>query len=447
MFHHRRSLKTRLANLTAPIFIETLLIMLLGAVDTIMLSQYSDNTVAAVGVVNQLLNLVFLIFGVTTAGTSVLCSQYLGAGQHKNMLQVVGLSILFNTAIGLVCSAFLFFGAHGMLSLMELRPELINDGLSYMEIVGGGAFLQAISLTLSAVLRSANKAYYPMVVTLIINIVNIFGNYALIFGKFGFPQMGVEGAAISTTVSRTVAMLLLFGILFAKLIRRIPLSYFKPFPVDKFKNLMAIGLPSAGEQISYSFSQVVITYFINMLGNEALTARTYAMNIIMFTYLFSMSLGQGGGICIGHLIGEHKNRAALILGRYCLKWSIIISIGMAVFSAAMGKTIVGLLTSNPEIIRMTVTVLMIDIVLELGRAVNIFCVYALRSAGNANYPFIVGLIVMWSCAVGGSYLFGITLGWGLAGMWWAFTLDENIRAVILSRRWNSRKWERYSFVK
>ena len=325
-----------MANLTAPIFIETLLIMLLGAVDTVMLSQYSDNTVAAVGVVNQLLNLVFLIFGVTTAGTSVLCSQYLGAGQSKNMLQVLGLSILFNAAVGIVCSAALYWGANRMLSLMELRPELIHDGLSYMRIVGGGAFLQAVSLTLSAVLRSANKAYYPMMVTLIINILNIFGNYALIFGKFGFPQLGAEGAAISTTFSRSVAMLLLFFLLFRKLVRKIPFAYFRPFPMDKFKNLMSIGLPSAGEQISYSLSQVVITYFINMLGNEALTARTYAMNIIMFTYLFSMALGQGGGICIGHLIGERKNRAALALGRFCLKWSIIISIGMALFFCGNG---------------------------------------------------------------------------------------------------------------
>lgn len=444
---HRPSIKRRMANLTAPIFIETLLIMLLGAVDTVMLSQYSDNTVAAVGVVNQLLNLVFLIFGVTTAGTSVLCSQYLGAGQSKNMLQVVGLSILFNAAVGIVCSAALYWGADRMLSLMELRPELIHDGLSYMQIVGGGAFLQAVSLTLSAVLRSANKAYYPMMVTLMINILNIFGNYALIFGKFGFPQLGAEGAAISTTFSRSVAMLLLFFLLFRKLVRKIPLAYFRPSPMDKFKNLMSIGLPSAGEQISYSLSQVVITYFINMLGNEALTARTYAMNIIMFTYLFSMALGQGGGICIGHLIGERKNRAALALGRFCLKWSIIISIGMAIFSAAMGRTVVGFLSSNPEIVRMTVTVLMIDVVLELGRAVNIFCVYALRSAGDANYPFIVGLVVMWSCAVGGAYLFGIAFHWGLAGMWWAFTLDENIRAAVLSRRWNSCKWKKYSFVR
>ena len=88
-----KTLRGQLFRLTGPIFVETLLIMLLGAMDTFMLSHYSDDTVAAVGVVNQLLSLVFLVFGVSTVGTSVLCSQYLGASQQANVRQVIGVSL------------------------------------------------------------------------------------------------------------------------------------------------------------------------------------------------------------------------------------------------------------------------------------------------------------------------------------------------------------------
>lgn len=100
-----RSVRKNLARLAVPIFIETLLIMMLGAVDTVMLSQYSDNSVAAVGVVNQLIMFAFLIFEVINIGTSVLCSQYLGARMHKNMVQVVGVSLILNLAFGLFVSA------------------------------------------------------------------------------------------------------------------------------------------------------------------------------------------------------------------------------------------------------------------------------------------------------------------------------------------------------
>lgn len=260
------NIRKGLGKLVVPIFIETLLIMMLGAIDTIMLSQYSDNSVAAVGVVNQLVMFAFLIFEVINIGTSVLCSQYLGARLEKKMVQVVGVSLLLNLVFGLLVSAILHFGAEPLLHIMGLRPSLMGDGVNYMRIVGAFAFFQAMSLTISASLRSVNKAIYPMMVTVLVNIMNIIGNYTLIFGKFGFPEMGVEGAAISTAFARGVSMLILFVILFKKHIKTFPLSYFKPFPFIELRNLLKIGLPSAGENMSYSFSQVVLTYFINMLG-------------------------------------------------------------------------------------------------------------------------------------------------------------------------------------
>lgn len=435
-----QTLRKQLFNLAAPIFIETLLVILLGTTDIVMLSRHSDATVAAVGVVNQLLNMVFIVFGVTTLGTSVLCSQYLGARQHQNVIQTIGISLVFNTLIGIIISAFLFFRAEQLLRMMDLAPELIQEGLSYMRIVGGFAFLQAIALTLSAILRSHDMAYYPMRVTLLINLLNILGNYTLIFGKFGFPALGVTGAAISTSVCRLIAMSLLFYILFHKVEKKFPLACFRPFPWDKLKNLLIIGLPAAGEQVSYNLSQVVVTYFTIMVSTAALTARTYAMNIVMFTYVFAIAIGQGGAICIGHLVGAERTHAAYILQRYCMRISVFVSLIMAVVTAGAGKFIFSFLTENPEIIHFGLIILCIDIILEVGRAVNILSVNVLNAVGDVTYPFITGVIVMWGVATYLSYVFGIQFGWGLAGMWFAFLLDENIRAIIFVRRWNSRKW-------
>lgn len=420
---------------------------MLGAVDVIMLSRHSDNSVAAVGVVNQIIVLTFLIFEVINLGTSVLCSQYLGAKMHKNVVQVVGVSLLMNLVVGVSVSLFLFGMNETILQWMGLTPELMKDGTDYMRIVGAFAFFQAISLTLSASLRSANKAIYPMMVTVVVNILNIIGNYTLIFGEFGFPEMGVEGAAISTAFSRGVSMVILFIILFRKHIRKFPLAYFRPFPFKELKNLLKVGLPSAGEQLSYSSSQVVITYFINALGMEALAARTYSVNIIMFSFLFSIAIAQGGAICIGHLIGEKRPHAAFLLGKYVMKKSVLITVCLSLITALMGPFIFGWLTTNEQIIRMGVTILAIDVILEIGRPINIFATNALRAAGDVNYPFYLGLVVMWSVAVGCGYLFGVHWGWGLAGMWVAFLLDENIRGIVFVRRWYGMKWVKKSFVK
>ena len=337
-------LKQQLLRLAAPIFVETLLIMMLGAVDTVMLSRHSDNSVAAVGVVNQIIMLTFLVFEVINLGTSVLCSQYIGARLDKKVTQVVGISLMVNLVVGLAVSALLYFGCHTILRWMGLGSELLADGVDYMRIVGAFAFFQAISMTLSAALRSADKAIYPMLVTVVVNILNIIGNYSLIFGKLGMPELGVEGAAISTAFSRGVAMVLLFIILLRKHIRRFPLAWFRPFPVQELRNLLKVGLPSAGEQLSYSSSQVVITFFINMLGAEALAARTYCVNIIMFAYLFCIAIAQGGAICIGHLVGQQRPHAAFILGKYVMKRAVGITLLLSTTIALAGPTILGFLT-------------------------------------------------------------------------------------------------------
>ena len=334
-----------------------------------------------------------------------------------------------------------------MLLMMGLRPDLLADGLPYMKIVGGFAFLQAISLSLSASLRSANKAKYPMYVSMVVNVLNILGNYSLIFGKFGMPALGVEGAAISTSVCRFVAVVILLVVLFKKHIPSFPKKYFTPFPWIELKNLLKIGIPSAGEHFSYSLSQVVISYFINMISNQALAARSYVVNIVMFTFIFALSIAQGGAILIGQLVGQKKIQAAYAIGKRVMRLGATVSVTLSLLTAIFGKHILGMLTSDPWIISTGATILWIEVLLENGRALNFFGVNSLRSAGDIYFPVIIGIIVMWGIQVVGSYILGISLGWGLIAMWAVFALDENIRGFIFVRRWNSFKWVGKSFVK
>ncbi|MBQ4621233.1 MAG: MATE family efflux transporter [Bacteroidaceae bacterium] len=441
------NLSRQLTALAGPIFVETLLVMMLGAVDTFMLSRYSDNSVAAVGVVNQLMNLVFLLFEVISLGTSILCSQYIGAGQRDKVIQVVGTSLLFNFLFGILVSIALLFLAEDLLMLMGLRPDLMADGLPYMQIVGGFAFLQALSLSLSASLRSADKAKYPMYVAMVVNVLNIIGNYALIFGKFGMPALGVEGAAISTSFCRFVSVIILFVILFKKHIPSFPKELFTPFPWVELKNLLKIGIPSAGEHMSYSLSQIVITYFINIISNQALATRSYVTNIVMFTFIFALSIAQGGAILIGHLVGMKKIQAAYTIGKRIMRMGAAMSVSLALLTALFGKQILSLLTSDPWIIATGASILWIEVFLEHGRALNFFGVNALRSTGDIYFPVNVGIIVMWTVQVIGSYVLGISMGWGLVAMWAVFALDENIRGLIFVHRWKSFKWVGKGFLK
>lgn len=446
LFRRPKGLKGKLFKLTGPIFLETLLVLTLGVVDTLMLSQHSDNSVAAVGVVNQLLNMVFLLFNVTTTGTAVMCALYYGAKNNKSFIQVVGTSLLFNAVVGLIISLVLTCFGERMLVMMDIRPDLMPDASVYMKIVGGFGFFQAIAFTISTVLRAANKPNYSMQVAIVINILNIIGNYTLIFGHFGMPALGVEGAAISTSICRGIAMIFLFVVLFKRLIHRMPLAYFRPFPFKMLKDVLKIGLPSAGEQISYDASQVAIVYFINMLGNEILATRVYVMNIVIVGYLFSLSIAQATAVCTGNLVGAGKKRAAYTLSWYAWKRSMFITFIASVAVYLLGRPLLHIFTENETIIDIAMGVLLVDLFLEQGRATVLLFLFSLRSVGDVIVPVLIELVCMWFFAVFCGYMFGIVFGLGLAGMWIAFAMDESSRGLVLALRWRTQKWKKRNLI-
>lgn len=439
--------KITLFALTWPIFIEILLYMLMGNADTLMLSQYDDNAVAAVGVSNQIMSIIIVMFGFVAAGTTILIAQNLGAKNNEKAGQISVVSLCANLIFGLLLGIVLFFFGENMLALMNLPEELMEPSLIYLQIVGGLSFIQAMIMTLSAIVKSYGFTKDAMYVTLGMNVLNVLGNYIFIFGAFGAPVLGVAGVAISTAVSRFIGLLVLFMMLYKRVSGELPWSYLvKKFPKEELKQLLKIGIPSAGEHLSYNASQMVITYFIATMGTAALTTRVYVINIVMFAFLFSMAIGQGTQILVGYLIGEGKIKEAY---HRCLK-SLWVALGASTFImiifTAFRETVLKIFSDNPEIIQLGGLLIILSILLEPGRAFNLIVTNSLRAAGDVNYPVYIGIITMWGVSVTVSYGAGIVFGLGLVGIWIAQILDEWIRGLLMLKRWKSRKWESMAFI-
>lgn len=175
--------KLSLYALTWPIFIEVSLYMFMGNADTLMLSQYSDNSVAAVGVSNQILNLIIVMFSFIATGTTIVISQFLGSKQKKEAQEVAYVSIGANFVISLAISAAVFFAAVPMLHVMGLSNELMPDAKVFLQVVGGLSFIQALIMTFSAILKSYGHTKDTMFVTIGMNILNIAGNFLVIFDR------------------------------------------------------------------------------------------------------------------------------------------------------------------------------------------------------------------------------------------------------------------------
>lgn len=439
--------KMSLYTLTWPIFIEIFLHMLMGNADTLMLSQYSDNSVAAVGVANQILSLIIVMFGFIATGTAILVAQNLGANQKLAASEISLISLGTNLLIGILLSIILVISSIFLLNLMDIPQELMSEANTYLKIVGGFAFIQAVMMTVGAILRSYGYTKDAMYITIGMNILHVIGNYLVIFGPLGFPVLGVTGVAISTSLSKCIALLVGLFIVYKRVPEVYSLKYLVPFPIQHIKNLLRIGIPSAGEHISYNGSQMVITYFIAILGTEALTAKVYTQNIMMFIFLFSVAISQGTQILIGHMIGKGEIEEAFKRCLKSLRLAIIISLGAAILFSIFSDHLFRIFTSNSNIINIGSSLIFLTILLEPGRSFNLVIISSLRAAGDVKFPVYMGILSMWGVSVTLSYLLGIYFGLGLFGIWIAFIADEWLRGLLMLWRWKSRVWVTKSFVK
>ncbi|SET51299.1 putative efflux protein, MATE family [Oceanobacillus limi] len=432
--------------LTWPIFIEILLHMLMGNADTLMLSQYSDNAVAAVGVSNQILSVVIVMFGFVAQGAAILIAQNLGAKNNQIAGKIAVMSISLNLLFSLALSAALFIWARQVLNVMDLPTELMGEAASYMQIVGGLIFVQALIMTTGAILRSYGHTKDTMMVTIGMNILNVIGNFFVIFGPFGFPVLGVIGVAYSTAISRFIGFLVLVLLLIKRSEGQLDYMSFFRYQKRHVKSLLKIGVPSAGEQLSYNSSQMVITYFIAQLGTIAITTKVYTQNIMMFIFLFSIAIGQGTQILIGHMIGARKIEDAYERAIKSLRISIIISLIMASIVYLIAKPLLGIFTDNVTILEQGAFLLLMTVALEPGRAFNLVMISSLRAAGDVKFPVYIGIIVMWGIGVTTAWFFAIYLGLGLVGIWISFIADEWIRGTLMLRRWKKRYWVDMNFI-
>ncbi len=438
--------KTPLLLLAGPMFMEMFLNILLQNVDTMMLSHYSEYAVGAVGNANQVMFLIILMFGIISTATSVVVAQYLGAKQYDKMNMIYTLVLIVNFVFGLLLSVILVVLKVPCMNLIGVSPEMMPDTLAYINWVGGFLFLQAVYNVMLQILRCNGHTKVGMYISIVVNLINIVGNYLVLYGPLKHLELGVTGVALSTVTARVVALIVAFVVFYKYGIGRLSLKLLNPFPFKLLVQMIKIGLPSAGESMSYNMYQIVLLSFVNSLGNDAVNARVYCNSLVSFANVFSNSVAMSTQIITGHLVGARNYDGAYRRVFSSFKISLPITIGLTTISWLISPFTLRLFTSNENIIRMGFWIMLVDIFLEIGRCLNMTFVCSLKSAGDYLYPLIVGLFTMWGIGVTVGYTAGIIAGLGVAGVFMGTAADECIRGLIVMGRWKSGKWRGKAIV-
>ena len=429
-----------LLGIAWPIFIEQSLRILIGTVDTFMVSHVSDGAVAALGVANQFVVLGLICFNFIGVGASVIISHHVGANDRAGAEKIVTTAIAVNTWVGLAASLVAFFLAAPLLRLMQLPDDLMQYARPFLVLMGGTLFMEAMNTAIGASLRAHGYTRDAMVVTVGQNILNICGNCVLLFGLFGAPRMGVTGVALSSVFSRVMASIAFWILLDRRLKLMLRARDFVVLRFDRIRRILRIGLPAAGEHLSYWLSLMVITSFAARLGAESLATMTYTQNVQRLVILFSISLGLGTEIYIGRLIGAGEFEAAYHEVLKIVRTGLQITTTAILVVALAAPQLLGLFSHDPVILAGGTLLLRMSIIYEPGRVFNIVVINALRATGDASFPIKIAICTEWLFSVPLCWLLGLRLHWGLPGIWLAMMIEEWLRGLIMYRRWKQRRW-------
>ncbi|MCM1173750.1 MAG: MATE family efflux transporter [Blautia sp.] len=433
-----------LKTLFVPLFIEQLLMNMMGTVNTLILGRYSDDAVAAVGAANQMIGLIYTFYAVVSGGTSIVISHRLGAGNGREAGETAFASLLFGSGISIAGSFLLAACAGPLMMLMQLKGEVLHIAEAYFAIVIRFSFLQGIMLAASAILRSYGHPREAVLVSLLMNAINALLNYLIIFRPIELPLYGTTGIAWANVYSHIVALLAIFlCMLRPKMRREIRMPVKEGVKALRcLPGILKVGLPGGVSSLSYSMSQVVSTSILAVLGTAALSAKIYVSSIVFYVYVAGYSLGLSTSILIGWMAGAEEYEKAYRLNRQVLRLALAMNLSLSVLLFLFYRPLISLFTENPEITSMAGWILFIDIFVEIGRALNHVEDNSLRGAGDVVFPMVVAVISCWCVSIAFSYILGVRLGWGLYGCWIAFMLDELFRGILFWRRFRSRKWMR-----
>lgn len=428
-----------LGQLALPLLLESVLRCTVGVVNVAFLSHISDGFVSAVSVANQYIMICQTLAMAVATGTMVCINQAIGMQNRAKVDRLASVAFFSNLILGMLFGAVFFFFPAALLSVMKLEAASIALAGRYMRISGGLMAIQCMEIVLSNLCRSIGHTKAPLCINLTINAINLLCCYAVVFEPLPLTIDPVMGVAAASVLGRLGGLLLAAWIVLRSGVH-LSLRTLRPFPKEEILLSLSIGVPGGMNNLAYSLSQLATTSVISLAGEMMVTAKIYVTQLVQYVALVGMAFANASTLMIGYRVGAGKYDEARTIRRMVTRIALFSNACCSALFILLHRPLLGMFTQNEEILYVGSIVIAIDFAVEIGRALNNTLAGSLQATGDVKFQLAVNQASGWLIAVGGSYLLGIVLGWGLYGVWICFALDELTRGLILLHRWRSNSW-------
>lgn len=426
-----------------PAVCESFFIALAGMVDTYMVSSMGSNAVAAVGLTTQPKFWGMSIFIAMNVAISALVARRRGEQKKKEANQILLTAITFCLLAVIVISSVTVTFANPIIAFCGSTPETHDMAVAYFRIIMGGIGFNALSMGINAAQRGAGNTVIAMRTNLISNVVNVIGNYLLIQGHFGFPALGIHGAALATVFGTVIACVISILSLMKKdgfvSIPYIITEKIKPV-FGAFVNIVKVGYSVFVEQILMRIGFMSTAMMAANMGMVPMAAHQVGMNILGLTFSFGDGMQVAAVALIGRSLGEKLPDKAKAYGSICRRIGLCISIVLACIYFLFGESIYRLFFVEEEIIAVGVNIIHVIIFIVLFQVSQVIYMGCLRGAGDTAYTAMASTISVTIIRTGFSYVCGYVLGLGMTGIWLGILADQISRFLFASIRFRMGKW-------
>ncbi len=431
-----------------PAVLESFFVALASMIDTMMVSSLGTYAVAAVGLTTQPKFIALALFLSSNIAVNALVARRFGQKDKKNANEILITSIVFIIISAIIISAISIYFASPIIKLCGSNSDTHTAGVTYFTVIQAGMIFNVLSLVINAAQRGSGNTQIAMTTNVTSSIVNIIFNYLLIGGNFGFPELGLFGAALATVLGTVVACIMsIMSIMKKDPFLSIPYiikEKIKP-NFTAFKSILKLSSNLLLENIAMRIGFLTTSVIAAGLGTDAFAAHQVGMNLLSLAF----SLGDGMQVAavalIGRSLGEKDTAKAKRYGNICQKIGVLISICLAIIMFFGGRTIFSFYFTDSNVLDMGVLITRFIMIIVLFQISQIIFAGCLRGAGDIKYCLFASLMsvtiirtfITWS-------LSGGIINLGLTGIWIGVLSDQFSRFCFLSIRFKQGKWTEIS---
>lgn len=433
-------------RLVLPIMAEQVLAALIGMADTLMVSSRGEAVLSGVVLVDSISLLVIAVFTALSTGGTIVVSQYIGRREpeqaKKAANQVFMVTLVISLLIGVGCA----LGRSQVLRLVfrDVEDAVLKNGSKYFLYIGLSYPFLAQFNTCSAIFRANRNSFLPMIISIMMNVMNIGGNAIFIFGL----GMGADGAGLASLISRIVGCGVLFVLARSKRIE-VNLSTLFPLKPDgkMIKKVLRVGIPTGLENGIFQIGKLLVQGFVTSYGTMHIAANGVASNLssmaIMVCASYGLALITVVGQCMG--AGESEQARSNIIKFTGKAWAVVAVLNLAmIFLSRQITRWYGFDGETAELTRMLIIICCAESIVLWP--CSFIIPYGLRAAGDVRFSMVAAIASMWIFRVGLGYYLGSTVGLESAGILYGMGADWLFRAIVFTMRFASGKWKQKKVI-